>query len=232
MNQWIRWALLMIPLFLVLVTLVIFLVNWWIISSTQEQIVDVESVIIDPQESQVPILVLGAGVIDAQTPSNILAKRLDTAIALHTVMPKAKMIMSGDHQTDFYDEVTTMKNYVVKQGVASQQVYLDHAGYSTYDSLFRLKNVFHVDQVIIVTQRYHLHRALFIANQLGIQAIGVEADEYPSTRFVREAREVFARLKEFTVLKLHLFVPTVETNYAIDLTVSGDLSNDKEKVFK
>lgn len=202
--------------------------NAFVISTTSNRIIDLEKIEETGfHEVNIPVLVLGAGIIDPQTPSNILAKRLDKAVEIGHKYPLKKFIMSGDHRDLYYDEVSVMKRYVVEKGILSEQVYLDHAGYSTYDSLYRLKHVLMQERVIIVTQAYHLSRALMIANRLGIKAIGIPADEVNSTRLKREFREIFARVKDFAAMYLNYSLPTPELNYSFDLSYSGDLTDDK-----
>ena len=121
-----------------------------------------------------------------------------------------------------------MKQYLEDHGLPSSQIYLDHAGYSTYQSLKRLKTVHQQDKAVIVTQRYHLPRALMLARALGIQAVGIAADDRNHNQVYREAREVLARIKDF--LSTHLNLPLQEASekdYAIDFSQSGDLTNRK-----
>lgn len=182
-------------------------------------------------QAEVPVLVLGAGVIENAYPSQILAQRLNQADEIYQTLPEKLFIMSGDHREANYNEVGVMKNYLIDAGLPSQQIYLDHAGYSTFDSLYRLKHIMQSDQVVIVTQAYHLPRALMIAKGIGLEAVGVVAPESSTTRFYREGREVLARLKDFAVLYLG-YQPENKTNlnYAFDLEKSGDLTNTKEEL--
>ncbi|MBF6978453.1 YdcF family protein [Aerococcaceae bacterium zg-BR22] len=182
------------------------------------------------QAAEVPILVLGAGIIDNQTPSKILAARLDAAIALAKRYPEKKIIMSGDHKDAYYDEVSVMKKYAIQHGIASERIYLDHAGYSTYDSMYRIKNVLHKQQVIIVTQGYHLSRALMLANGMKLDAVGIQAKEVNSTRMKRETREILARIKDFMVTYWRYSPPAVEEAYEFDLRQSGDWTDEKDSL--
>lgn len=184
------------------------------------------------QKENIPVLVLGAGIIDNAHPSKILELRLQACQMLYASYPDKKLIMTGDHRESNYNEVGVMKNYLLGQGVPSEQIYLDHAGYSTYDSLYRLKYVFHQDQAIIVTQKYHLSRALMLARSLGIDAIGVAADENPSTRKEREIREVLARVKDFSVAYLGFQPDRPTNNYDFSLSKNGDLTNNKDSLEK
>ncbi len=149
------------------------------------------------------ILVLGAGVRDDGTPSPMLYDRVVTACALYTAMAAQgeaiPLLMSGDHTGD-YNEVGVMKSLAVELGVPGEDVFLDHAGYSTYESLWRAREVFGAKRVLIVTQEYHLHRAMYIARELGMEADGVSADLRPyrgQTKY--ELREMLARYKDLFV---------------------------------
>ena len=139
------------------------------------------------------ITVLGASVKSNGTPSNMLEDRLAESVVLYNVGVSNKIIMSGDHANDNYDEVNTMKNYAIKKGIPSSDIFMDHAGLNTYDSMYRLKNIFEVGSTIIVTQDYHLYRAIYIARKLGIEAYGIASNprEY-NGQFYRDLREILA----------------------------------------
>lgn len=143
------------------------------------------------------ILVLGAGVWNG-SPSPMLADRLDYAIALYFSGASGKLLMSGDHGTKSYDEVNVMKDYALDAGVPSDDIFMDHAGFSTYESVYRAKEIFQVEKVIIVTQQYHLYRALYVADKLGLDAWGVASNprEYSGQTY-RELREILARTKDW-----------------------------------
>lgn len=144
------------------------------------------------------ILVLGCFVRDDGTPSHMLEDRIKRGVELYNMSAAPKIIMSGDHGRTEYDEVGTMKSEAIKTGIPSSDVFEDHAGFSTYESLYRAKAVFEADKIIIVTQEYHLHRALHIAKKLGIEAYGVSADYRTySGQAVRDIREILARVKDF-----------------------------------
>lgn len=144
------------------------------------------------------ILVLGCGLIDAETPSDMLADRVSQGTALYLAGAAPKLLMSGDHGREEYDEVNVMKAYAVRGGAARDDVFMDHAGFSTYESMVRAKEVFGAKRVLIVTQQYHLFRAVYIARQLGLDAYGCPSDlrSYRSP-VMREIREVAARNKDF-----------------------------------
>lgn len=171
------------------------------------------------------ILVLGAGAW-GDKPSPMLEDRIKEGITLYKNGVANKIIMSGDHTRQNYDEVNIMKNYAIEQGVPSEDIFMDHAGISSYDSLYRAKEIFGVKKVVIVTQKYHLYRSLYIADKLGIEAYGVTANLriYPGQTF-REIREILARDKEFFKCIIR---PQAEImGNKISLGGSGDITNDK-----
>lgn len=147
------------------------------------------------------IIVLGAGLKPDKTPSDMLKDRLDTAIYLYNNGVSDKLLFSGDHGKQNYDEVNSMKNYALSAGVPEQDIYLDHAGFSTYDTVSRAKQIFCVNSPVIVTQEYHLYRAVFLARKLGLDAVGVNSDprKYRGES-KRQLREVAARIKDFTMV--------------------------------
>ncbi|MBR6812652.1 MAG: YdcF family protein [Oscillospiraceae bacterium] len=172
------------------------------------------------------ILVLGCGVRPDGDPSAMLKDRLDKAIELYFDGAAPKIIMSGDHGRTNYDEVNTMKDYAIAAGVPSENVFMDHAGFSTYESMYRARDIFEVQSLIIVSQKYHLPRAVYIARALGLDAKGVPAEDiayYGQT--LRWAREVAARVKDvfWCIFKPE---PTF-LGETIPVWSSGDLTNDK-----
>lgn len=172
------------------------------------------------------IIVLGAGVREDGSMSDMLRDRMDTGISLYFDGVAPKIIVSGDHGRVDYDEVNTMKAYAVECGVESSDVFMDHAGFSTYESIVRAKEIFGVERAVIVTQKYHLYRALYIADYCGIEAVGASADVHTYRgQSLRDAREILARandcIKRFTRPK-----PTY-LGEAISITSDGDVTNDK-----
>lgn len=144
------------------------------------------------------IIVLGAGVYGNGEPTKILKDRLDRGIELYKAGAAPKMLMSGDNGKTNYDEVTAMKNYCLKQGVPAEDIFLDHAGFSTYESMYRAKAIFGVKSAVVVTQHYHEGRALYTAKRLGIKAVGVSAVEKSYTGDeARAVREFLSREKAF-----------------------------------
>jgi len=174
------------------------------------------------------ILVLGCRVYGDGTPSHMLEDRLKRGVELYENGVSSKLLMSGDHGQDEYDEVNAMKSYAVKAGVPSGDVFMDHAGFSTYESLYRAKAVFGAKKVVIVTQKYHLYRALYIAESIGLEAYGVDADYRAYVgQFARDVREILARFKDFESVQL-LPNPTY-LGEKIPITGNGDITNDERR---
>lgn len=143
------------------------------------------------------VLILGAGVKDGK-PKPMLRDRLLTGIELYKSGAAEKIIMSGDHGRADYDEVNVMRAFALEQGVKAEDIFLDHAGFSTYDSVYRAKNIFGAESIITVSQKYHLYRALYIAKKLDVKAAGVSADLNPyGGQLKRDIREIIARDKDF-----------------------------------
>ena len=143
-------------------------------------------------------LVPGASVYASGKPSPILADRLDKALELYQAGKVQRFLLSGDHGTRTYDEVNGMKSYLNQQGVPDSVIFTDHAGFDTYSSMFRAREIFGVDSAIIVTQTFHLRRALYIARKQGIIAYGYKSDmqRYPSLTYLK-IRESLASVKAF-----------------------------------
>lgn len=150
-------------------------------------------------------LVLGARVYASGKMADTLLDREKTAFALYEAKKVEKILVSGDHGRKDYDEVNAMKNYLLMRGVPARDIFLDHAGFDTYDSVYRAKNIFDVSSMIIVTQDFHLPRALYIATSLGLDAVGMKADlrQYVAAAY-NDRREVFARVKAFFDVTFHM----------------------------
>lgn len=174
------------------------------------------------------VLVLGAGVW-GDSPSHLLEERLNKGIEVYKTGCTERILMSGDHGRIEYDEVNVMKNFAVDGGAVAEEVFMDHAGFSTYESMYRARDVFKVQKVVIVTQEYHLYRAVYNARKLGLDAYGVAADgqynfSFP-VRTYNNFREALARCKDFVWC---IFKP--EPTYlgdAIPISSSGVLTDDK-----
>jgi SanA protein len=144
------------------------------------------------------ILVLGASVYGNGDLSYMLRDRMDKAIELYKSNEAYKLLLSGDNGSVNYDEVSAMKKYALEKDIPKEDIYLDHAGFSTYESMYRARDIFMIDNVIIVTQQYHLYRSIFIAKVLGLEAYGVSAVKYNySGTLYRNLREYLARAKDY-----------------------------------
>ena len=172
------------------------------------------------------ILVLGCLVHDSGRPSDMLRDRLQRGVELYTLGAAPKLLMSGDHGRADYNEVGAMKDYATGAGIPSSDVFMDHAGFSTYESIYRARDVFEADRIVIVTQEYHLYRALHIADALGIEAWGVAADYHTYVgQPVREAREILARAKDF--LQAAIQPKPTFLGEVISIAGNGDETNDE-----
>ncbi len=144
------------------------------------------------------IMVLGAGLKSDGTPSPMLKDRLDTGLFLYWSGAAPKLLLSGDHGKKYYDEVNAMKKYALEAGVPAEDLFLDYAGFSTYESMYRAKAIFGVERMIIVTQEYHQYRSLFTARGFGIDAYGISSNQQIySGQESRDFRELLARNKDF-----------------------------------
>lgn len=208
---------------IVVLSLIVLGINFYVKASTKNQIIE------NGDYSNLKdidcIIILGAG-IWGDSPSPMLQDRLLQGIELYKSNVSSKIIMSGDHGRKEYDEVNVMKKYAIDNGVPSEDIFMDHAGFSSYESIYRAKEIFGAKKIVIVTQKYHLYRALHIANSLGLEAYGVGADprQYVGALY-REMREILARNKDFVKC---LFKP--EPTYlgeSIPVSGSGDVTNDK-----
>lgn len=146
------------------------------------------------------IIVLGAGVKEDGSPCQMLEDRLKTAIAIYNKLDKkCKILLSGDHGQDNYNEVKTMKKYILDNlSISESDIFMDHAGFSTYDTMYRAKDIFEVNKAIVITNEYHLPRALYLAQKKNIEALGVASDlrEYSGIDYYK-FRERFSQIKAF-----------------------------------
>lgn len=144
------------------------------------------------------VLVLGAGVYANKYPSEMLQDRITQGVRLYQLGVSDRLLMSGDNGEISYNEVLVMKNVAVEDGVPSDRVFEDHAGFSTYESMYRARDVFAAKKIVIVTQSYHLYRAVYIARALGLEAYGViTPPKYYAGQGSREIREILARTKDY-----------------------------------
>ncbi len=220
-------AVILLSLFLLGAAMVLG-INAWVVGSTKGR------VLTSKQASELSdvdcILVLGCLVKDGGKPSDMLHDRLQRGVELYDLGAAPKLLMSGDHGREDYDEVAAMKQFAMDAGIDSADIFMDHAGFSTYESIIRAKEVFQAKKIIIVTQQYHLYRALHIADMLGVEAYGVSADYRTYTgQTARDIREILARVKDFGT---SVFKP--EPTYlgeTIPISGNGDLTNDGNVAF-
>ncbi len=196
----IKKIILAFVLILVLVILLVLGVEAYIRQETAGMITNK----IEKVEPVSTIIVLGASVHSDGQLSPILKDRVDAALDLFRSGKAGEILVSGDHRRDDYNEVSAMQNYLLKKGVPSNRILLDHAGIDTYDSMYRAKAVFGIKDAVVVTQKFHLPRAIFIAENLGLHYTGFAASsrEYePDNRILR--REKLANIKALWELALH-----------------------------
>lgn len=196
-------------------------IDYYVVKSTEKYILTPETA----GEGYDCILVLGCGV-HGDTPSHMLEDRLLQGIELYEYGASEKMLMSGDHGKENYDEVNVMKDFAVERGVSAENIFMDHAGFSTYESMYRAKEIFTAEKILIVTQDYHLHRAIYDARAMGMEAYGVASN--PRTyagQLYRDIREILARNKDF----LYCIIKPEPTYLGEEIPVqgNGNVTNDK-----
>ena len=202
---------------------IVTVINSTVKLSTRDQLLSTDEAIqLDDVDC---IMVLGCLVKADGRPSDMLQDRLQRGVELYHKGAAPKLLMSGDHGRVDYDEVATMKQYAIDSGIPSENIFMDHAGFSTYESIYRAKEIFQAEKILIVTQEYHLYRALYIANRLGLEAYGVSSDYRTYIgQAMRDFREMLARVKDFgtCIIKPK---PTY-LGEAIPIFGNGNLTND------
>ena len=206
-----------------LLALLILSINLWVCHSAAPHCY--------PRLADVPArpvaIVLGARVYDNGTPSGMLEDRLATALELYQAGRVKKILVSGDHGRTAYDEVNVMRRWLQDRRVAPQDIFMDHAGFDTYNTMTRARQVFAVDAAIVVTQHFHLLRAVYLARAAGIDAVGLQADRYFYPHLWYHAvRESVARLKAFAEVQLHL--PPHHLGPQIPITGDGQATWDEK----
>lgn len=206
---------------LVAAVLVVGGTNIWVLQTTKNNIHTVQEMS-DFQADA--IVVLGASVRPDGSLSQILADRVEGAIVLYQEGVAPKIIMSGDNGEDSYNECAAMKRYAVERGVPSEDIFCDHAGFSTYDTMYRAKNIFGCQRVVVSTQTYHLYRAIYAGEGLGMTVAGVPTDmrEYDNQLYY-DIREIAARTKDF--FKTLTGAQSTLGGEAISLQQSGDVTD-------
>ena len=198
-----KLRLIYIPLtLLVILFLSTFFIHLHIEKSTEPKIYSQEVLATKGNDGYQAILVLGGGVIGTE-PTPMLKERLDTGIYLYKAEVAPKILMSGDNGSIHYDEVSAMRKYAIENGVPSEDIFMDYAGFSTYDSMYRAEYIFGIKKMVIVTQEYHLYRAIYIAKSMDIDVVGANATkEILGGHPARLLREFFAQNKDFFSTKL------------------------------
>ncbi len=183
----------------VVVIAVMLCIVLWVVGVTTHRIY---ATILDVPSEQVA-LVLGASIRSNGALSLVLKERADAAIALYEAHKVSKILVSGDNSTLAYDEVYPVGKYLISRGVPVADVFLDYAGFDTYSSLYRAKTIFGVRSMIITSQRFHLPRALFIADVLGVSAVGLDASGPTDSYLLNALREIPATMKAVFDLLTH-----------------------------
>ena len=197
--------------------------NTVIVASTNSIIYDLDD-ITGPEPDCDCIIVLGCG-IRGNSPTLFLSDRLDTAIELYKRGYAPKILMSGDHGADNYNEVGVMRDYAIEHGVPSEDIFMDHAGFSTYETMARARQIFGIRKAIVVTQSYHIARSVYNCRAFGIECRGVRAVQGGYTihpwNYVRES---IARCKDliWCIIKP---APTYGGD-AIDIHGNGEVTLD------
>lgn len=215
-----------LKIFIILISIMILgpnIINDYVVYSTKDKIIAEKD--FDKLEDIDCILVLGAGAW-GNSPSPLLGDRLDKGIELYEKNVAPKILMSGDHGQLEYDEVNVMKDYALDKNIPSNDIFMDHAGFSTYESMYRAKAIFKAKRIIIVTQEYHLYRSIYIADKLGLEAYGVAAIENNyAGQYYRDVREFLARNKDFVKV---IFKPKpTYLGEEIPIYGNGNITNDK-----
>lgn len=173
------------------------------------------------------VVVLGASVYKNGTPSPILEERLMNAYEIYNKGYAKKIIVSGDHGSEDYDEVNTMKKFLMDKGIKQEDIFMDHAGFDTYDSMYRAKMIFKVNSLIIATQNFHIKRAVYISRRLGTKAYGYPCEDksYYNLKYLN-FRESLAKVKavfETDIIKRK----SKFIGESIPIWKSGTLTNDR-----
>lgn len=192
--------------------------SYFVMASTESRIITLDEAAALNADA---ILVLGARVWDNGQPSGILKDRINTGVDLYDAGASDRLLMSGDHGQDNYDEVNAMKDYAEESGVPAEVIFMDHAGFSTYESVYRARDIFQIKTVVIVSQQFHLYRALYIARALGLDAYGVSCDTRAYSAYLLfDVRETLARCKDV----LYSIFQPLPTYLGDVIPITGDAS--------
>ena len=213
--------MIIIGIIILVFLILILIINSYVIDITKRKIKTADEI----EENNIDcILILGAGVW-GNRPSHMLEDRLLEGVNLYNKGISSKIIVSGNHRDEQYNEVKVMKDFLIAKGIPSKDIFMDHAGFSTYDSFYRAKYIFKVKKLVVVTQKYHLYRSLYIAKKLKLEAYGVKADRRRYRKEIyRQLREILARNKGF--FKCMLKPKSKVLGKQISIKGNGNITND------
>lgn len=209
-----------------IIILSFFIINLTVTYNSNKYILDKNSLI-----PKVDVLIIpGAYVYPSGKVSDILKDRLDTSLELLQDNKTLKILITGDHGNSSYDEVNAMRKYLEQKGVDTSNIFMDHAGFSTYESIYRAKDIFNVKRAIIVTQDYHLKRAVYIARKKGIEAYGVAADKHIYVDIKKyQIREDLAICKDFLLVNVFKIKPKFLGEKIPVMNSDSRLTHDKKE---
>ena len=210
-----------------IIILISLLINGYMIAFSSRYIFSIDQM--DEIPKKYAAMSLGAKVYRSGSLSHILMDRVNHAVILYQNDKVERLLFSGDHGRYEYDEVNAMMDDAVRQGVPESDIFLDHAGFSTYESMVRAVEIFECDDLIIVTQKFHLYRAVYIARRKGIDAVGVNSDYINyrlRTDFKNLTREYLARVKDFFTVEVFHPAPTYLGD-KIPITGDSGLTHDQ-----
>lgn len=217
-----KFALLALGALVIAAAAVVAVANIATVATTRAQVRTVDAFAREVQQQPVDaVVVLGASVYPDGTPSDMLADRLEVAVDLYRAGAAKAIIVSGDNRSSHYNESDAMKAYCVALGVPSQDVFVDHGGVGTYESMYRARHLFGAQRIVVVTQAYHLYRAMFAGQALGMETWGVASDKGAyDNQLAYSLREVAARTKDFFAALLN--APVALDEAPVSLDGSGD----------
>jgi SanA protein len=163
---------------------------------------------VETSPARLVAIVFGAGLRRDGTPTTVLRDRVETAVELYKQGRVIKLLMSGDNRFSYYNEPEAMRQYALQLGMPDKDIVLDYAGRRTYDTCYRAKEIFGIKDAILVTQLFHLPRAIYTCNMLGVDSVGVEADQ----AYYRKITRLFWNIRELpatltALVELHLTHP-------------------------
>jgi len=174
-----------------------------------------------------PVAIIFGAKVWSQGPSHILSDRLDAGIRLYKLGKVKKLLLSGDHGRKEYDEVNAMRAYALGRGVPPEDIFLDHAGFRTYATLYRARDVFGVTAAVLITNEFHLPRAIYTGNRFGLDVVGLTSDARTyRTWLFNDCREFLAR----TLAWIQINITRPRPKYLgpkIDITGDGRVTHDK-----